>query len=63
LFERAADFGTEFGEDFRRMRAGWEAVCRAVGRGFFFISAENSERDLEGTIILATFPDAGRPRN
>jgi hypothetical protein len=39
-------------EDFRRLRAGGEAVCRAVGRGFFFISAENSESDLEGTIIL-----------
>jgi hypothetical protein len=44
-----------------------EAVCRAVGRGFFFISAEDSESDLEGTIILAarraTFADAGRPRS
>src|SRR5207237_4201359 len=62
LFERVADFGMELGEDFRRVRAGGEAVCRAVGRGFFFISAENSERDLEGTIIPATFPDAGRAR-
>jgi hypothetical protein len=42
----------ELGEDFRRARAGREAVCRAVGRGFFFISDEDSERDLEGTIIL-----------
>jgi hypothetical protein len=54
-------------EDFRRGRAGGEAVCRAVGRGFFFISAEDSESDLEGTIILtvrrATFPDAGQSRS
>jgi len=60
-------FEMEPREDFRRGRAGGEAVCRAFGRGFFFISAENSESDLEGTIILAarraTFPDAGRPRS
>jgi hypothetical protein len=42
----------ELGEDFRRARAGKESVCRAAGRGFFFIRAEDSERDLEGTIIL-----------
>jgi hypothetical protein len=46
------DFAVELVEDFRRARAGREAVCRAVGRGFFFISPEDSERDLEGTIIL-----------
>jgi hypothetical protein len=64
---RVTDFGMERREDFRRGRAGGEAVCRAGGRGFLFISAENSESDLEGTIILAvrraTFPDAGRPRS
>jgi hypothetical protein len=64
---RVTDLGMERREDFRRGRAGGEAVCRAVGRGFFFISAEDSGRDLEGTIILpawrATFPDAGRPRS
>ena len=65
--DRVADLAMATGEDFRRFRAGGEAVCRAVGRGFFFIIAENSESDLEGTIILparrATFPDAGRPRS
>ena len=50
--EGFAGFRMELGEDFRRVRAGREAVCRAVGRGFFFISDEDSERDLEGTIIL-----------
>jgi hypothetical protein len=63
----AAGFEMEPREDFRRGRAGEEAVCRAVGRGFFFISAEDSESDLEGTIILAvrraTLADAGRPRS
>jgi hypothetical protein len=65
--EDVSDLAMDSLEDFRRLRAGGEAVCRAVGRGFFFISAEDSERDLEGTIILrarrATFPDAGRPRS
>jgi hypothetical protein len=64
---RVAVFAVELAEDFWRARAGREAVCRAVGRGFFFISDEDSERDLEGTIILrvrrATFADAGRSRN
>jgi len=50
--ERVAAFAMELGEDFRRARAGREVVCRAVGRGFIFISDEDSERDLEGTIIL-----------
>jgi hypothetical protein len=67
LFGRVAGFAFELREDFRRARAGREVVCRAVGRGFFFISAEDSQRRWEGTIILrarrATFPDAGRPRN
>jgi hypothetical protein len=49
---RVVDFEMERREDFRRGRADAEAVCRAVGRGFFFISAEDSGRDLEGTIIL-----------
>jgi hypothetical protein len=65
--EDFSDLAMESREDFRRLRAGGEAVCRAVGRGFFFISAENSASDLEGTIILlarrATFPDAGRSRS
>jgi hypothetical protein len=63
-----ADFLAD-GEVFRRELAGREAVCRAFGRGVFFISGEDSERFLEGTIILrarrgsAIFPDAGRSRN
>jgi hypothetical protein len=65
--DRAAGLVVEPREDFRRFRGGGEAVCRAVGRGFFFISAEDSGHDLEGTIILparrATFADVGRPRN
>ena len=52
FFRRVASFAFELREDFRRARGGREAACRAVGRGFLFISAEDSERDLEGTIIL-----------
>jgi hypothetical protein len=52
FFGRVVGFAFELPEDFRRARAGREAVCRAVRRGFFFISAEDSGRDLEGTIIL-----------
>jgi hypothetical protein len=47
-----AVFLAEDGEGFRRGRAEREAVCRAFGRGFFFINAEDSEPLLEGTIIL-----------
>jgi hypothetical protein len=50
---RFADFEMGRREDFRRGRAGKEADCRAVGRGFLFIRAEDSESDLEGTIILS----------
>ena len=35
-----SDFAMERGEDFRRARAGREAVGRAVGRGFFCIGPE-----------------------
>jgi hypothetical protein len=66
VVEDVAGFAMELGEGFRRARAGREAG-RAVGRGFLFITAEDSERDLEGTIILrsrrATFPDAARLGN
>jgi hypothetical protein len=67
--EAAVDFSRENPEEFRRGRAEREAVCRAFGRGFFFISANDSGRDLEGTIILrarrasAILPDAGGSRN
>jgi hypothetical protein len=40
------------GEDFRAVRLGRERVSRAGRRAFFFICAEDSESDLEGTIIL-----------
>src|SRR5205814_5523994 len=63
------DLVPEGAEVFRRGRAEPDAVCRAFGRGLFFIGAEDSAPDSEGTIILrsgrasAIFPDAGRPRN
>jgi len=47
-----ADLVPEGGEVFRRGRAEPDAVCRAFGRGLFFIRAEDSGPDSEGTIIL-----------
>src|SRR2546421_10339953 len=63
------DFETAGREVFGRGRGERGAVCRAARRGLSFIRAEDSECDLEDTIILrrgrasASFPDAGRPRN
>src|SRR5436189_4550649 len=68
-FSDAFDFVPEDREVFRRGCEEPDAVCRAFGRGLFFIGPENSAPDSEGTIILrsgrasAIFPDAGRPRN
>ena len=47
-----AGFAAEDREVRPRVGAEREAVCRAVGRGLFFISADNNRGDLEGTIIL-----------
>jgi len=46
FFGAASDFAGEDDEVFRRERAEREAVCRAFGRGVFFISAEDSKRFL-----------------